>query len=119
MSVERSVRRVGYTSSGQPARVPASPMSSSCTIPEEASTESSLPTARTAWPWNCGLLTCSEVMRTVDVMILMHHAHPRTARTLSAGRGWGLGSGRRTHVTSGRGGPQASRVYMVLHTSVT
>ena len=93
MSVERSVRRVGYTSGGQPARVPASPMSSSCTIPEEASTESSLPTARTAWPWNCGLLTCSEVMRTVDVMILMHHAHPQTARTLSAGRGWGLGRG--------------------------
>ena len=103
MSVERSVRRVGYTSSGQPARVPASPMSSSCTIPEEASTESSLPTARTAWPWNCGLLTCSEVMRTVDV-IACGAARTQDGLAFSAGRGWGARKGRRAHVASGRGG---------------
>ena len=28
-----------------------------------------MPTARIDWPWNCGLPTCSEVMRTVEVIL--------------------------------------------------
>ena len=53
---------------GNGAPPSSAPASCSCTVLALASTLSSLPTARTAWPWNCGLLTCSAVMRTVDVM---------------------------------------------------
>ena len=50
----------------------------------------SLPTARTDWPWNCGLLTCSKVMREVERVVMAACVHGRARgerQVASDGRG--------------------------------